>query len=87
MPRMPTLDFEMIVSDVFVIAGRGIVASGEAVHGEFRSGNVAQIWHDDKLLSQSVAYVELHARTGTVAIILTDPNVHVGPGYLIKSTP
>jgi hypothetical protein len=86
MPGMGS-DFEMIVWDVFVISGRGIVASGEAVHGEFRSGDVAQVWHGDQFLGQSVAFVELHVRPGTVAVILTDPTVHIQPSDHIKTTP
>jgi translation elongation factor EF-Tu-like GTPase len=84
---MPGSAFEMTSSDVFVISGRGIVASGEAVHGEFRSGDMAQIWRGDQFLSRSVAFVELHARPGTVAVILTDPTVHIQPGDHITSIP
>lgn len=73
MPGMQGLDFAMTVSAVFVISGRGIVAAGEAVRGAFRSGELAQIWHGDRLAGQSVAFVELHARAGTVAVVLTDP--------------
>lgn len=77
-------DFEMTVSNVFVLAGRGIVVAGETVRGEFRNGDVAQIWHRDQLLGHSVAFVEMHSRPGTVALILTHPNVQVEPGYIVR---
>ena len=85
--KMSRSDFEMTVSDVFVISGRGVVACGEAVCGEFRSGEMAQIWHGDRLLSRSVAFVEMHTRPGTVAIIFTDPSVHIEPDYRVKCSP
>jgi hypothetical protein len=38
-------------------------------------------------VSQSVVFVELHARPGTVAVVLTDLTVHIQPGDHIKNTP
>lgn len=87
MPRMPHGDFSMTVSDIFVLSGRGVVASGQAGKGEFRSGRTAQIWHGDRLLGTSMAYVEMHVRPGMVALLLTDPTVSVQPGHVITSSP
>ena len=87
MPRMPHGDFSMTVSDVFVLAGRGVVVSGQAGQGEFRSGQIAQIWHGNRLLGTSVAYVEMHVRPGMVALLLTDPTVPIQPGHVIRISP
>jgi hypothetical protein len=71
-----------------VLTGRGVVvASGEAVTGELRSGAVVQVWHDNLLLGTSLAHVELHTRPGTVAVALTDLGVRVQPGCVIRTTP
>jgi translation elongation factor EF-Tu-like GTPase len=86
MLRMLSDDFEMIVSDMFVIAGRGTVAAGEVVRGAFSNGDIAQIWHHDRLHGHSVAFVEMHVRPGTVALILTNPDAEVRPGDLIRGT-
>jgi hypothetical protein len=81
-------DFEMRVSEVFVLTERGVVvASGEAVTGELRGGAVVQVWQDDRLLSTSPAHVELHTRAGTVALALTEPGVRVQPGCVIRTAP
>lgn len=82
---IPGAFFEMTVSHVFHIAGRGTVAVGEDVLGEFRSGQNARIMREGHLVGRSVAYVELHARAGTTALILIEPGVTVEPGDVIQS--
>jgi translation elongation factor EF-Tu-like GTPase len=82
---MSAPEFAMTVSAVFVIAGRGVIACGEDVDGQCENGSVVQICHGDQVLGQSIAFVELHTRPGTVALVLTDPNVHVQSGDQIKT--
>lgn len=84
---MQGADFEMRVSEVFVLTGRGVVvASGQAVRGELRSGAEVQVWQDNLLLGTSPAHVEFHTRPGTVAVALTDPGIRVQPGCVIRTT-
>jgi hypothetical protein len=82
---MPAPDFELSVSDVFVLPDRGIVVAGPAPAGDFRSGSVVQIWHGDQLRGHSTGFVEFHSRPGTVALLLTDTGLGVAPGDRITS--
>jgi hypothetical protein len=82
--HVPELGFAMTVRDVFVLTDRVVViASGEACQGELPSGTTVQVWQGDQLLANSPAYIELHARPGTVAVVLTAPGVRVEPGCRI----
>jgi len=81
-------DFEMTVSEVFVLTARAVVvASGKAVAGELRDGVVVQVWQGDQLLGTSAAHPELHARPGMVAVVLTEPGIRVQPGCVITTIP
>lgn len=83
---MPELDFAMTVRDVFVLTDRVVVvAAGDHEQGELRSGAIVQVWQGDQLLGTSPAYVELHARLGTVALALTAPDIPVRPGCRITA--
>jgi len=82
---IPAPEFELSVSDVFVLPDRGIVVAGPAPTGEFRSGSRVHIWHGEQLRGQSTGFVEFHSRPGTVALLLTDTGVGVAPGDRITS--
>ena len=62
---------------------------GRRLHGDFRSGEVAPIWHRSDLTGCSVVSVETHARA--VALLLIAPNVPVrapqayGPARTLRS--
>ncbi|MFC7280161.1 ATP-grasp domain-containing protein [Paractinoplanes rhizophilus] len=79
-PSMPPAEFALSVSDVFVLGNRGIVAAGPDTGAEFRSGGEVQIWNGDELRGRSTAFVELHSRQGTIALLLTSAGTHVRPG-------
>jgi hypothetical protein len=83
---MTSGDFEMAVSDVFVIAGHGTVVAGEAGHGPIRNGDIAQIWRHECLLGRGTAFVEVYVQPGIAALILANPDVDVEPGDLIRGT-
>ena len=55
---------------------------GRRLHGDFRSGEVAPIWHRSDLTGCSVVSVETHARA--VALLLIAPNVPVRAGCSIR---
>ena len=79
--------FAMRVLEVFALPDRGVVvAAGEVVWGELRSGTVVQVWQDDRLVGTSPAHVEFHTRPGTVAVALTTPDIRVQPGCLITTS-
>ena len=69
-------DFELTITDVFHLTGRGTAVIGRIESGVLRSGESVEIWDNERLVATAQATVEMitsrRADPGTIGLLLGD---------------
>lgn len=92
-PMLPYEDgFELVITDVFNLTGRGAVVIGPITAGEIHTGDAVQIWDGDQFVMDGTATVELICRRppvpGEIGLRLGKVDIKaLTPGQTVRRAP